>query len=155
MEVMEKLKHWKIYKKFPCKKFWRFVFFCFVGGTSALVGISVFNILFWLGLKFIICQVITIPLAVTYNFFMNRNITFSAKKHSLKKQIPRYAIVYATSTSVNLLTSIIVVNLLGENTLNANIAVICGIAMGIPISFFGSLLWAFKKDQGRLYFHSL
>ena len=37
------------------------------------------------------------------------------------------------------------VSLLGPGSFQANIAVIMGIAISIPFSFLGSLLWAFKK----------
>jgi len=129
------------------KNFWKFVCFCFVGGTSALVGITAFNIFFWFGLEFVLSQILALPIAIIYNFFMNRNITFSSRKSSLKKQIPRWIVIYGISIGIQLLISVLVVNALGENTLNANIAVICGVAVSIPIRFFGSLLWAFKKES--------
>ena len=130
---------------FAKKNFLKFVIFSIVGGTSALVGIIAFNIFFELGFKFIISQMLAMPLAVTYNFLMNRTITFSARRFLLRKQILRWIVVYGISIGVNFLTSVFVVRLLGENTLNANIAVICGIIVSIPVSFLGSLLWAFKK----------
>jgi len=132
------------------KNLWKFICFCFVGGTSALVGILAFNLFFWLGFKFIISQILSFPLAITYNFVLNRNITFSARGTRLKKQILRWVIIYTISTIVNLFTSVLVVGFLGGGTLNANIAVISGIVVSIPIGFFGSLLWAFKKPTEEI-----
>ncbi|MBU4069578.1 MAG: GtrA family protein [Nanoarchaeota archaeon] len=150
MKIMDKLKNCKIYKKFPCKKFWRFVCFCFVGGTSALIDLAIFNIFFWAGFSFILCRIFAIGFAIIYNFSMNRNITFSAKNHSIKQQIPRYIIIYGIAIGVNLSASLITISLLGNGILNANIASIIGIAFSVPISFFGSLFWVFKKRNKEI-----
>lgn len=142
------------------KGFWRFVVFCFVGGTSALIHLIVFNVFFWVfnnisnnsgflfgaSRNYVIATIIAIAISISYNFTMNRNITFSAKQEPAKKQIPRYAVVYALSIGVNFIVSLLVISLIGENTFNANIATFSGIIVSIPISFFGSLLWTFKRN---------
>ena len=132
------------------EKSWKFIKFCFVGGTSALIGLIFFNIFFWFGLNFVICVILSMLLSIIYNFSMNRNMTFKAKKVPIKNQVRKYGIVYFVSQGVNILTSVLMRNLLGEGTLQANIAVITGIAVSIPFSFFGSLLWAFKNKPKPL-----
>ena len=141
------------------KQIWKFVIFCFVGGTSALIHLIVFNIFFKLiniyyksnvvflgaSLAYIIGTIMGVIISIIYNFSMNRNITFSAKHDSIGKQIPKYIAVYAVSIAVNFLVGILILNLIGENTLNANIATFCGIVASIPISFLGSLFWTFKS----------
>lgn len=131
------------------KKLLRFICFCFVGGTSALIDLIVFNIAYYLGFAFILCRIFAVGFSIIYNFSMNRNITFSAKGQSIKEQIPRYAVVYAISVGVNLIVSFIMVTLLEPGTINANISAFTGIVVSIPFSFFGSLLWAFK-DRKRV-----
>ncbi|MBU2562388.1 MAG: GtrA family protein [Nanoarchaeota archaeon] len=142
------------------KNFWRFVIFCFIGVSSALVDLIVFNILMFffnfevfikgVSFNFIISTIIATCVAVIYNFNMNRNITFSAKHGSLKKQLFRYTIVYGVAISVNFLVSFSVVALVGETIIKNNFARIIGIAVSIPISYLGSLLWTFKKDEDRI-----
>ena len=78
---------------------------------------------------------------------MNRNVTFSARGHPVKKQMVRFFIVYIVAIGVNFMTALILKNLLGVGMLQENIAAIGGIAISIPISFLGSLLWVFKKDK--------
>lgn len=143
------------------KNFYKFIVFCFVGGTSALIHLIIFNIFFWLlknilnsnlslfgaSISYILATIIAIAVSIVYNFSMNRNVTFAAKHEAVIKQIPRYAVVYAISISVNFLAGIIMLNLLGENTLNANVATIMGILASIPISFLGSLLWTFREKN--------
>ena len=131
-------------------KIWKFIKFCFVGGTSALIGLISFNVFFLLGVKFIGCVLLSMVISIIYNFSMNRNVTFKAKKTPVKKQILKYGLVYSISQSASLFTSIFVRSLLGEGILEANIAVISGIAISIPIGFFGSLLWAFKNKPKPL-----
>ena len=122
-----------------------FFVFCFVGATSALLSIIIFNILLFFGLSFIVSLLIGILSSIVYNFLMNRNLTFTAKETPVKKQIGKYGVVYAVSKGLNLGVSFLVSLFLGPGLIQSNIAVIVGIAVSIPFSFFGSLLWAFKK----------
>lgn len=140
----------------------KFLCFCFVGGTSALIHMLVFNVFFkvfgfylnsnivFLGasMNYILSFIMGVMISIVYNFSMNRNITFYAKNTSLKKQIPKFLVVYGLSIGVNFIIGIIVLNMFGiENILNANIAAFSGILASIPVSFFGSLLWTFKKSN--------
>ena len=139
----------------------KFVIFCFVGGTSAIIHLIIFNIFFKLfnitlqsnivffgaSIDYILATIIAIFTSIIYNFSMNRNITFAAKHETVKKQLPKYAVVYSISICINFIVSLILINILGENTINANIATFCGIVASIPISFIGSLLWTFKKKN--------
>ncbi len=123
----------------------KFMIFCFVGLTSAIIDLISFNLFFFFESPFIISRIFATLIAIIYNFSMNRNITFGARRHSIKKQAPRYLIIYGIAVLVGFTTSVIVFNTLGDGTLNANLASISGILISIPISFLGSLFWAFKK----------
>jgi len=121
--------------------------FCFVGLTSALVSLIVFNAFLVLGLSFSISVILGILSSIIYNFLLNRTITFDAKSFPIKKQVLRYGFVYAFSQSVNFLVSSFSKFLLGGGTFKSNLAVLIGIVFSIPFSFLGSLLWAFKKQK--------
>lgn len=134
--------------RFIKDNFWKFMIFCFVGATAAVIHLTMFNLFrFWIGVSFFISLVLAILISIIYNFYMNRNITFSAKSQSIKKQLPHYIIVYGLSISVNIITALIIKTILGIGVLQENIAAIGGVALSIPISFLGSLFWAFKKDK--------
>jgi putative flippase GtrA len=125
----------------------KFLMFCFVGGTSALIHLTVFNFFrFWVGVSFFISLILAILISIVYNFSMNRNITFRAGKHSIKKQLPRYLIIYGFSIGTNIITALIINAILGVGVFQENMAAVGGILLAIPISFLGSLLWAFKKN---------
>jgi putative flippase GtrA len=129
--------------------FSKFMIFCFVGVTSAGIDLITFNTFFFFKFPFFVCRILAIAVSIIYNFSMNRNITFRAGRHSIKRQASRYLIVYGIAVLVGLTTSVIVFNILGDGTINANIASIIGILLSIPISFLGSLFWAFRNPNER------
>ena len=129
------------------RNFKKFVIFCLVGFSAFLIDWLIFNIIYWISSEFIFSKIISAIFSLTFNFNMNRNLTFSARGAAVKKQIIRWIIIYGISVSVNIAVGKLVLVILGENLLNANIAFFAGIAIAIPIGFFGSLLWAFKKNN--------
>jgi len=123
----------------------KFLVFCIVGGFSFLIDIGFVNLFFFLGLTFPIARTFSISLALIFNFFANRNVTFGATEREIKNQVIPYILVYIFANLINLFSSIWIVNLAGENVININIASLAGTAISIPFSFFGSLIWAFKR----------
>jgi putative flippase GtrA len=128
------------------KNFYKFVCFCAVGGSGALIDLAIFNLFFALSFPFLACRILAVLVSIIYNFILNRNITFAAQNGRLKKQLLKYAAVYGVAISINMIVSFMMKGLLAEGTIYANLASIIGIAASIPFSFLGSLLWAFKKN---------
>lgn len=124
-----------------------FIRFFFVGATSSLISILLFNLFFALKLSFTFSLLFSLLSSIIYNFTMNRYLTFSAGKGMLKDQIWKYAVVYSIAHGVNFGVSHIAESLLGSSTFMANLAVLIGIASSIPISFPGYLLWVFKNKK--------
>jgi len=133
---------------FNTNTFIKFIKFCFVGLTSALLSLVVFNILFYFGATFTISLIFGILFSVLYNFILNRELTFSSRS-KLKTQVFRYGIVYVIAQGINFLVSTGMSYLIGQETIYANLSVIIGIAVSIPFSFLGHLLWTFRKDSNR------
>ena len=123
----------------------KFIVFCIVGGFSFVIDIGFVNLFFLLGLSFPTARTFSIALALIFNFFANRNLTFKATGREIKRQVVPYIIVYLFANLINLFSSILVVKFAGENLININIASLIGTALSIPFSFFGSMIWAFKK----------
>ena len=128
------------------KKFWKFTCFCFVGFTVFVLDWIFFNFFYGIGLGFIISNTFSWIIAVVFNFTMNRNLTFSARGHSIKKQLFRWFVIYILAFLVRISYGGFILFLLGDGVFHANIALISGILVSIPISFLGSLFWVFKKD---------
>ncbi len=129
------------------KNFWKFICFCFVGFCAFLIDWSFFNIFYKINMGFVFSRTISAIISMIFNFNVNRNFTFSARGHSVKKQAFRWIIVYLIALLINVGVGKLVLVILGESLLNVNIAFFCGVALAIPISFFGSLLWVFKKKE--------
>lgn len=142
--MIKKIKSHPLFVKH--KKYIRFIFFCFVGGTGFLLDWSFFNLFYHLIGNFVTSNILSWCIGVFYSFSVNRNITFSARGHCLKKQIPKWLFVYLIAFLVRISWGKALLFFVNETTLTANIATITGIIIAIPISFFGSLFWAFKKD---------
>lgn len=124
-----------------------FIRFFFVGVTSSLMSLLLFNLFFALNFSFTLSLLFSLLSSVIYNFSMNRYLTFSAGKGILKEQIWKYAIVYSIAHGTNFGVSHIAKSLLGGGTLMANLSVIIGIGVSIPFSFLGYLLWVFKDKK--------
>jgi putative flippase GtrA len=128
------------------KGYQKFIVFCFVGGVSAVVDLAFFNLAFFIGISFIFARIFGVLISMIFNFSMNRNVSFSARGRSMRGQIPKYLVVYAVSSTINVLAGFLAVSLLGPGVIQANIASVIGIVVAIPFSFLGLLLWAFKKN---------
>jgi len=127
------------------KHFKKFMIFCCVGLGAFLIDWLIFNIIYSIVPWFVFSRIISAVTSMVFNFNMNRNLTFSARGHSIKKQVVRWLVVYGISATANISVGKLTLLALGESLLNANIAFFAGVAVGIPIGFLGSLLWAFKK----------
>lgn len=127
--------------------FRKFMAFCVVGGLAFLIDIGFVNLFFFLGLPFPTARTFSITLALVFNFFVNRSFTFKAKHTHAKKQVLPFIVVYVIANLVNLFSSILIVNLAGENVISINWASFIGTAVSIPFSFFGSLIWTFRKKK--------
>ena len=123
----------------------KIVFFCLAGASGAIVELLIFNILSS-HFIFAISKAIALVGALTLNFFINRNITFLAKKGRIKKQIARYYLLYTTAIIFNFLVSLGMSQILGQGFIMGNIAAVSGILAALPLTFFGSMKWVFKKS---------
>ncbi len=120
-------------------------FFGVTGGIATLIDLLFFNIFFILSSAFVLSRMGGIIVSILFNFTSNRNITFKAKKGKIPKQITKFLILYAISMGANVLTGKIVLSLLNDSLLSANIAAISGLIVSIPISFLGLMFWVFKE----------
>lgn len=125
---------------------WKIISFGLIGGGSTLIHFAVFNFFrFFLNFNFVISLILAVGISLIFNFTMNRNITFSAKKNPIRIQLPKHLVVYVISIGANFLVTIIARFFIGEGVLQENIALITGLCVSVPISFLGSLFWTFKE----------
>lgn len=120
-------------------------FFGATGGIATLIDLLFFNLFFIISSMFVLSRVIGILISMIFNFTSNRNITFNARKGKIPNQAIKFLILYGVSMGANVLTGKFILSLLEESLFSANIAAISGLAVSIPISFFGLMFWVFKK----------
>jgi len=129
------------------KHFWKFMMFCLVGVGAFLIDWVFFNLFYLIHIEFIFSRVFAAGISMIFNFSVNRNLTFSARGSAVKKQVTKWLTVYLIAIFMNIAVGKLILLLLGESTLNANIAYLVGTSIAIPISFLGSLLWVFRKER--------
>ena len=125
----------------------KFIVFCLVGFSSFLIDWFFFNIFYYIGIGFIFSRFSSAIISMIFNFNVNRNFTFSARGGPIKKHLYKWLILYGFAIFVNVAVGKLILISLGESLLNANIDYFCGVAIAIPISFLGSLLWVFKEKK--------
>ncbi len=133
---------------FSLEKTWhKFIAFGVVGLMASFIDWLFFNISYFLTEIFIFSVGIGWVGSMIFNFTANRNITFNARWHPIPKQMMKWALIYAVAFLARIGTGELVLIMLEENPFNVNIAYFAGVIVMIPISFFGSFLWVFKKDR--------
>ena len=124
----------------------KFILFCLVGFGATVIDWSFFNLFYFLGIWFEVAITLSFLVSILFNFTMNRNFTFSARGHSVAKQAYKWIILYLFTLAIRIGIGKWVLVVLGESVLNANIALLAGFAISIPVGFLGSMLWVFKKS---------
>lgn len=124
----------------------KFIAFCIVGAGAFLVDWIFFNIFYYLvQINYLSSLAIGVIVSMIFNFIVNRNFTFGASGHPIKRQIFRWTIVYAFGFLVRVIVGEGILFIFEEDNLTAQIAYFAGIGLSIPLDFLGSLFWAFKK----------
>lgn len=123
----------------------KFILFCIVGFGALFIDWAFFNLFYFFWEGFILAKILSTIISMIFNFTTNRNYTFKAKTGSIHSQFFKWIILYIVSGTANILVGKTVLSILGETTLNANIAFFSGLLVSTPLNFFGSLFWAFKR----------
>ena len=139
----------KIIRLIKNKHLRRVVLFCFTGGVATLIDLFFFNIFFFLTSAFVISRIGGILSSVAFNFTFNRNVTFRAKNIRVHHQLWKFVIIYGISMTSNVLVGKLVLSFLDNSTLSANIAAISGLAVSIPIGFFGLINTLKRGSLGK------
>ncbi|MCA9487457.1 MAG: GtrA family protein [Nanoarchaeota archaeon] len=139
-----------LFKKVLSRSFIRkVVLFGVTGGIATLIDLAFFNLFFKLTSVFVLSRILGILISIIFNFNFNRNVTFRAKDGSIGKQGIKFLVLYGISMSLNVLVSKGAYSLMEPSTLSANIAAVLGLAISIPVSFFGALFWVFRKPISK------
>jgi putative flippase GtrA len=114
-----------------------------VGLISAIVNFSSFTILWKLaGLNYQVAVSIAFALSVLVHFTANRNVTFrNSDDSSIKRQVPKYALMVTTNYLITMCVMYIVVEVL---KLSPFIGLLCSIGCTVGVGYCLSRFWVFK-----------
>jgi putative flippase GtrA len=121
--------------------------FCAVGGSGYVVNIAVFSLAVELGdLHHLVAATLAFLVAVTNNFWWNRNWTFAAREGHAGFQAARFLVV----SVVAFLFAATVLELLVSGADMAEIpAQAISIVVATPLSFLGNKMWSFGSGDWR------
>lgn len=121
--------------------------FCLVGGSGYVVNIAVFSVAVAVGdLHHLVAATLAFLVAVTNNFWWNRQWTFGARDGHAGFQAARFLVV----SVVAFLFAATVLELLVSGAGMAEIpAQAISIVVATPLSFLGNKIWSFGSGDWR------
>lgn len=115
--------------------------FLIVGCLNTIVGYSIYAILIYLNINYLIANTISTIIGIIHSYIWNRLFTFKSN-NNIKKEIFKFIFVYSISYVLGLLNLYILVNILGTNKY---IAGIINIFITTIISWFGHRYFSFRR----------
>jgi dolichol-phosphate mannosyltransferase len=125
----------------------RFVQFCLVGSTGLVFDLATYALLLHAGLPLKLARALAIWVALTWNFFLNRQLTFDLyAHHPLLPQYFRFVLTCLVGALVNLSVSVGLVKSVAAFHGHLYLAAIAGIIAGTVFNFALSFLWVFRGE---------
>ncbi|MBR6133648.1 MAG: GtrA family protein [Bacilli bacterium] len=115
--------------------------FLIVGCLNTIVGYSIYAILIYLNINYLIANTISTIIGIIHSYIWNRLFTFKSN-NNIKKEILKFISVYFISYVLGLLNLYILVNILNTNKY---IAGIINIFITTIISWFGHRYFSFRR----------
>lgn len=145
-EQLNYLKHLKRLYDFRFGNASLFLQFCVVGATGVVIDLSAYALLLHLGLAIALGRALAIWIAMTWNFALNRRLTFTySRKASILPQYFRYVASCGLGALVSWSTSMGLVQTVGWFEKHIFLAATIGILLGTVVNFVLSRTWVFRK----------
>ncbi|MCX6745860.1 MAG: GtrA family protein [Candidatus Parcubacteria bacterium] len=128
----------------------QFVKFCLVGVLNTLIDFGVYLFFSrWLGLYYLFANFISVIVAMTFSFFLNKYWTFQNSEKKIKSQYLKFALVNLVYFLLYNVIFFCLVNYLNVYDLGAKVA---AIAIGLFWNFLANRYWTFKYFLKRKTF---
>lgn len=122
--------------------------FCLVGGTGMVLDLVLYGTMLHLGLLLPVARAVAIVVAMTWNFVLNRLVTFGAwGTVGVLRQYGRFVASCGLGAAVSWSMSVGLVALLPDFSYDAIICAVAGIAAGTLVNFTLSRYWVFARLQ--------
>jgi putative flippase GtrA len=114
--------------------------FLIVGSLGFLTDLLVLLALMFVGVAPVIARLLSISVAMTLTWALNRSFSFGASTRSAAQEYGRYAVIALIAAGVNY-----GVYLIGLQYVTPTYAMIAGSAVAMTLSFTGYDRWVFTK----------
>jgi len=143
------IRHIKRLADFKLGNFSYFFQFCLVGSTGMLVDLFIYSLLLWQNLALPISRAIGIAIAMTWNFWLNRRLTFSySRKGKLFHQYLRFIGSCFTGALVSWSIAVVIPKEFDLFSDYIFLSAILGIIAGMIVNFSLSRFWVYKSLKG-------
>jgi dolichol-phosphate mannosyltransferase len=145
-EQLNYLRHIKRLADFKFGDFSRFSQFCLVGSTGMAVDLIVYSVLLRFSLALTLARAAAIWLAMTWNFWLNRRLTFSySRRSSVFTQYFRFVASCGVGAVISWTVAVLLPRQLPLFADHILLAAIIGIVAGTLCNFILSRYWVFKQ----------
>jgi len=145
-EQLNYLKHLKRLADFKYGNFSRLIQFCLVGSTGMAIDLGTYMFLLNSGIAITLSRGLAIWLAMTWNFWLNRRLTFSySRPDSVLKQYPRFLASCGTGAFISWSIAVLLPQKVTMFSNHLLLAATIGIAVGTLFNFLLSRYWVFKR----------
>ncbi len=122
--------------------------FCLVGLTGAVVDLSVYRFLLFLSVPIPAARGLAIWIAMTWNFFLNRNWTFRGSRDCSRwNQYVKYVSSSALGALISWSASMALTHLVPFFHAHLVLAAVLGIGAGTVTNFLLSSMWVFARKR--------
>jgi dolichol-phosphate mannosyltransferase len=142
------LRHLKRLADFKYGHFSRFAQFCVVGATGMVIDLLAYAAFLYAATPLSISRALAIWMAMTWNFWLNRRLTFSYSRGS--HALSQYVRFVAACSFGSVLSWSLSVGLVHSSQVfeeHIFLAAIVGIVAGTVSNFLASHLWVFRKKR--------
>ena len=122
----------------------QFIKFGIVGVSNTVVHLVVYYILLFIGVHYIVCNVIGFIIAVLNSFFWNRNFVFKKKEGKKSTQLFRVFLVNGFIMGFTTALLFLWVDILG---ISEKIGPIINMFFSVPLSFILNKFWAYRDPK--------
>jgi len=127
-----------------------FVQFCLVGSTGMLMDLFLYGLLLSQSVSLPISRAMSIAIAMTWNFWLNRRLTFSYSRNgNIFKQYSKFVGTCTAGALISWSIAVFVPQTFSLFTDHIMSAAILGIIAGTIVNFSLSRFWVFKHLKGK------
>jgi len=145
-EQFNYMRHLKRLADFKWSEISLFFQFCLVGLTGVVIDLSAYTVFLYLAVSLRLARALAIWIAMTWNFWLNRRLTFSyGRKEGLFGQYLRFAGSCGVGAVVSWSISVFLSQHVSIFKNQLYLAAIIGIVAGTLSNFLLSRYWVFKK----------